>query len=424
MSKPAVLSHKILDGAVSLYLRKTSPLWQCGFHIGNTQLRASTKCKDFDEAKKVATDLYLNAKFREREGLPTVTKSFQSVAELAKTKLSKAISAGQGKAVYKDYIEVIDKYLIPFFGKRHIDKVDYLAMNDFSAWRLERFNGKKPAASTITTHNSALNRVFDAALERGYITKSQIPELKNDGAKGNARADFTLDEYRQLYRFMRQWVKQGKKGIITEKRELLRDYVLILANTGMRHGTESYGIKWKHIRFAMQDGAQRLMISVDGKTGQRELVARNNVVPYLKRIQSRTKAIKDMAFEELLKSGNETYLFSTKDSVQCKTLSTSFKVLMQDSGLLIDRRENVERTLYCLRHTYATMSLLHSKISHHKLAKQMGTSIKMIEDHYSKLIPLMAAKELAGKIYTEKVKKKKEQKLQLDEITMDKATVR
>ena len=59
-------------------------------------------------------------------------------------------------------------------------------------------------------------------------------------------------------------------------RELLRDYVLLLANTGMRHGTESYGVKWKHLSWYDANGERVLMVSVDGKTKQRELVARRN----------------------------------------------------------------------------------------------------------------------------------------------------
>jgi hypothetical protein len=67
---------------------------------------------------------------------------------------------------------------------------------------------------------------------------------------------------------MRSWVKQGKEGKSRHMRELLRDYVLILANTGMRHGTESYGLKWKHISFHTgKNGRRYLMMNVDGKTG-------------------------------------------------------------------------------------------------------------------------------------------------------------
>lgn len=52
------------------------------------------------------------------------------------------------------------------------------------------------------------------------------------------------------------------------------------------------------------------------------------------------------------------------------------------------------RTLYSLRHTYATLELLEHKTDIHTLAKQMGSSALMIERHYSKLTATMAAERL------------------------------
>jgi integrase len=54
-----------------------------------------------------------------------------------------------------------------------------------------------------------------------------------------------------------------------------------------------------------------------------------------------------------------------------------------------------ERSLYSLRHYYATQRLLEG-IPIHDLAEQMGTSVLMITKHYSHLTPLMKAKQFAG----------------------------
>ena len=53
-----------------------------------------------------------------------------------------------------------------------------------------------------------------------------------------------------------------------------------------------------------------------------------------------------------------------------------------------------QRTLYSLRHTYATIELM-SGTDIHTLARQMGTSVIMLERHYSKLTATMAAQQLA-----------------------------
>ena len=67
---------------------------------------------------------------------------------------------------------------------------------------------------------------------------------------------------------------------------------------------------------------------------------------------------------------------------------------MRDSGLE-KNSEGQTRTLYSLRHTYATFELLENSIDIHTLAKQMGNSAAMIEKHYSKITPMLSAEKLA-----------------------------
>ena len=67
---------------------------------------------------------------------------------------------------------------------------------------------------------------------------------------------------------------------------------------------------------------------------------------------------------------------------------------MRDTGLL-KNSEGQNRTLYSLRHTYATVELLNNKTDIHTLSKQMGNSAGMLEKHYSKLTATMAAERLA-----------------------------
>jgi len=57
--------------------------------------------------------------------------------------------------------------------------------------------------------------------------------------------------------------------------------------------------------------------------------------------------------------------------------------------------EGQTRTLYSLRHTYATFEMLRGEVDIHTLSKQMGNSAAMIERHYSKLTATMAAERLA-----------------------------
>jgi integrase len=66
---------------------------------------------------------------------------------------------------------------------------------------------------------------------------------------------------------------------------------------------------------------------------------------------------------------------------------------MRDSELAKDGAGKT-RTLYSLRHTYATFALAEG-VDIHTLARQLGTSLGMIERHYSKMTATMAAERLA-----------------------------
>jgi integrase len=72
---------------------------------------------------------------------------------------------------------------------------------------------------------------------------------------------------------------------------------------------------------------------------------------------------------------------------------------MLDTGLL-KNEDGQNRTLYSLRHTYATFELLRGGTDMHTLSKQMGTSVKMIEQHYGHLKPAQKADVIAGKSVT------------------------
>ena len=75
------------------------------------------------------------------------------------------------------------------------------------------------------------------------------------------------------------------------------------------------------------------------------------------------------------------------------SLRPLFKKLLEDAGLLYDEFGKA-RTLYSCRHTYATFRLLYKKVPVHTLAVNMGTSLAMIEKHYSHLTARLAVDQL------------------------------
>lgn len=382
------------DGDVVLYKRENSDKWQARYKLGDSKWhRISTKERNADYAGKVACEEYDRARFLADEDIVITSKKFGAVAKTVAENLQAQLDGGKGKSVFHTYITVINKYLIPFFKNYNVNSIDYEALVKFDDWR-EKEMGKKPRASTITNHNTTLNKVLDYAVSMGFMSNIHIPKLQNDGAKSNPRPAFSKSEYKSLTSFMTTWSKKGHTQRTKDMRELLRDYVLVLSNTGMRHGTESLGLKWKDIQWITMDGERYLQLTVNGKTGKRNLIARHNTQDYLERIQLRNDAIKTMSFDALLKKRVDDYVFKLRDGTTTANLNGTFRHLMRDSGL---NKAGGNKTLYSLRHTYAHLAILEENMDVYSLSKQMGTSVKMIEQYYGHITPAHIASKLAGK---------------------------
>lgn len=397
MPQKAQHTVHILEGKALLYQRPTSPFWFVRYKADKKWHRTTTKCEDLDKAKQRATDIVLEAMFKEKNNIPVVSKRFSAVASLTKRTLEDLIKNNVGKVVYNDYIRAIDNYFIPFFGKHNIDAIDYKLINKFNEWRIKQFK-RIPNASTINTHNAAMNRVFDTALERGYITKSKVPLLRNEGLKANKGTDFTKAEYIELYKYMRKWVKEARKGHEADLRLLLRDYVLILVNTGIRAGTEAMNLKWRNITTYVKDNKTYLSLTVYGKVKEhRTITVRHRVARYLQRIQQRIDKLKDLTFEDLIKAGVDEYVFRMNGKDMTTQFGRAFKRLLVAADMLVDKRNDIERTLYSLRHTFATLALTDTSITTYQLAKHMGTSEAMIQAHYEHIDMRNKADIVAGK---------------------------
>jgi integrase len=124
----------------------------------------------------------------------------------------------------------------------------------------------------------AWNRIIATAVERCYISERvPVPHLTVRGEKSNPRPAFSHEEVDRLLTYMEHWQHGGRLAIEREMRPLLRDYVEMLLYTGMRHGTEAMGIKWKDLEWHTKDGVCYLRIWVDGKTGGRWLIAKHKL---------------------------------------------------------------------------------------------------------------------------------------------------
>lgn len=383
------------DGEVVLYRRSRSLLYQCRYKLADgTWYRQSTRKASIEHAVAVACDLYDEARYRQRLGLAHQTHTFAQIAAVALAELRVKIDASTGRTAYSDYVGCIEKYFLPYFKDKRLEELTHTDIVEFELWR-DRQMARRPKASTLMNFASAWNKLLAVAVERGYISERvPVPKLTTRGEKGTTRPAFSEDEIKHLLEFMERWQHEGLRAVEKEMRPLLRDYVEMLLLTGMRHGTEAMGICWRHLEWHTDKGVRYLRIWVDGKTGGRWLIAKHRAVEVLKRLHARQTDLKHIAFDALFSERVSHKLFRFSDGYQPPSLNGTFRRLMRDTGLL-KNEDGQTRTLYSLRHTYATFELLRGGTDIHTLSKQMGNSAAMIERHYSKLTATMAADKLA-----------------------------
>ena len=98
-------------------------------------------------------------------------------------------------------------------------------------------------------------------------------------------------------------------------------------------------------------------------------------------------------------------LIRLEDGETTNELGVAFRKALEECNL--KDSPDGPRTLYSLRHSYITWQLLRRDLRLDILAKQCGTSVAMIEQHYSHVVPSMFEEELSGVKFQDRPKKEK-----------------
>ncbi len=384
---------------VRLVRRENSKKWQVHYKIEGIKkwFRKTVSTTDQAKAIKDAERIWMKATFDHEEGRPIISKKFKPVAEVVLMRLEAEVRAGTSKPSTKDYISAIKLYLIPYYGKYNVDCITPQVVSGFHEWRRDEV-GRELSGSAQNNHNAAYNLVIDEAIERGYMTEYYRPSTKNTGEASDRRPDFSPSELETLLGRAPMFIRNGRTERTQWIRQLLSIYVPFIAATGMRPGTEAEFLEWRHIDVEFRDGQPILHVRLQrGKKGPRNFVAHSSCWLYLEKLRAMSPDLRDMPLEQVLKNRIAKRIFRLPDGKMPDNFNKPFRQMLEDSQLIKCPVTDKERSLYSLRHYYATQRLMEG-IPIHDLAEQMGTSVLMITKHYSHLTPLMKAKQFAGSV--------------------------
>jgi integrase len=333
----------------------------------------SLKTSDRQTARDLAMDHDADIRFRVKHDVPVFNRPFSQVAtEYAEAQQRRANAGEVSQARAMNVKNKVDGPLNAYVGSTQIHLVSQDRWSEYPLWRRENGVGRRNGIisdSTIRIEMSIFAAIMNFAIAKKYVPASQrfegMPKLKS-----GRRDEFTLEEYRKLHSVGRKWMKEATTPQGIWYRQMCYNFILIMCNTGMRP-PEAKNLRWKDITKAKdKDGTDILVIYVRGKGKERKLIAPQSVGEYLERVRALSKATKpDDAVFTIINGKPAVWLY--RDTVE---------ELLKYANLR-DGPSGIPRTTYCFRHTYATFRLS-AGVDVYILAQQMGTSVKMIEQHY------------------------------------------
>ena len=417
-------THVVMERTLIVYQRERSAVWQCRYRVNRRWQRASTGEHELPKAIAKAHKMYITAEVRHSQGLPVVTRRVKHVAALAIKRMEDELAIGQGKVSYETYIRIINDFILPTIGRREITSITPTVIDQLDKKRIE-IMGKAPTKSTMLKHNAALNRIFDEAVIHGFLTQDERPTLIAKGKPGAVRPSFDIEEIGAVLGNFDAWIDRARTDTSRERRLLLKDYVHFILDTGVRPGKEPLGVRWRQIKYnyaanevssldktsnATQktEPVRTMQMPVSGKTGGRTIVAMERSVAAFARLAERNYGLKpnyEKPFGDLITPSNDDFVFQCRvkvaggryQLVKPTSLENMFGAYLREHNLLNDPKSGQMRTFYSLRHAYATYALLYDRVPIHTLARQMGTSVLMIEKHYSHLDVVTAITQLGGR---------------------------
>lgn len=360
--------------------------WYCRIKLANERRYKTLALgtSDVKLAREKAFEQETDFRFRKKHELPVFNKTFAKVAAEYSAFQKQRSDAGQ---IAFHRWRVLDSHiktqLNRYIGNVQITSLGQDRWENYPVWRQANGKGRtggRVSEATIRSEMGTLREVMSYAANKKYIHESQVFKGRLPTSKAR-REEFTPAEYRHLHTYARKWMKESR---IEDSwaRKMVYHFILVMTNTGMRT-MEARNLKWRDIHIQTdKQGRQFVRINVRGKGKFRELVAASNVATYLQRIKEFSNAT------EL-----DDFVFTTEKGKPARTLYYgTVERLLMDAKLLHSVTGN-RRSSYCFRHTYATFRLTEG-VDVYFLAKQMGTSVQMIEKHYGHITPVKNAERI------------------------------
>ncbi|MBU04433.1 MAG: hypothetical protein CL877_00345 [Dehalococcoidales bacterium] len=377
-------SHKYQLNQINLYggdvklitTHKSNGIWYVKIYIHDEKryFQKSLRTRDEDLARRLAEDEYVQIKAKRLTGQKIFKVAFHTVIDEWLVEQKKTIGISKTLGRYQAIVSQTN------WLKKFIKDPNYKIEDINSSLFMDYYNFRKRKRSqvvnsTLVNEKATINAIFRFGIRKGYLSaifQAEFPPLKKSS---NYREALTIEEWRTIYTFMRSNDFLDKRDTL-KVRHFVRDFTLLLANTGLRFG-EARRLKWKHCKVVRgKDEKKKLCeikLSAEMTKNRKPRTVQGLRGDVLERIKSYSKYTKpnDFVFVDN-NSGNQL----TKDYYY-----RAWKFMMKNTGLDMGVKEI---TFYNLRHSYATWRL-YAGVSSRALCENLGTGLKYLEEHYGQM---------------------------------------
>jgi integrase len=413
-----VPTHSILGGKVHLYRRGEGDNWHCSTYFKGKNRRKGTKTDSLSHAEEIAEDWFLELRGKNRAGLLDGPKgpTFNQAADIFEAEYEVSTNGERSARWVAEHKAHLKNYLRPYFGPMGVAEITADTAQDYRVHRSqhpyvrpkkkskEQGNGspvlpvkakppKPPTRKTLDNEAITLRLVMRIALRKKWI--SGLPDFASQYQKNMKvipRPWFAPDEYKALYKATGDNVRNTKREQDRYDAEQLHDYILFMANTGLRPD-EAKNLEHRDVKMIKDDATAELilLIEVHGKRGTGYCKSRPEAVKPYQRLLNRPKWTPQGRKPRSKKAHAAASALAPRAVELPKPTDKVFphNQIKLFNRILNDKKVNLKfdrggkpHTFYSLRHYYICQRLMEGA-DIYALAKNCRTSVEIIQKHYA-----------------------------------------
>lgn len=351
-------------------------------------VRESLKTRDLETAKKRAEARYIELRADQMNGKRHFSITAEEGVNLYLASKDAEVELGTITKGRRGTISTHLSHWLAYIGRdKKLKELDRSAAKGYFAHR-SKHSQRSVAHTTLANEQCTINAMMtwlfrnkESAVEAFDFPKLSKYEVDNEGVR---RQTLTNEEYNALSSKMRSYADRKSHGLDDNEyrtRQLVRHYVLIAANTGLRTG-EQQQLRWCDIKILKND---------QGSSMQTKTLVELFVRKATSKVRKDRKVICRggayfQRWRELAKpKSNKDLIFSLDGAkrISNRTIIYHFHRMVELAGISDHKARGI--VPYSLRHFMVTQRVL-SGLSFQQVAEMCGTSETEIRKTYYHLI--------------------------------------